>query len=462
IYNCIGEKLTVEIWHQNSSTPDTIIQEIRKLLGIPESASFPYKFPNLDFTLDIQANSLGTLGEKLELDSNISNIRQRRREAINHRCQQVEQKVPLTSDITVAFIELDGADGFENRSEDPKKALRKGFALRKRWTQFISTDTKKLSHRAKNGFLDLLRQLGIQAQPPKIEVTKIEDKKLKDNELQPEKINYVAIWMIRQYSSTSSDGSKIEVPVMAYMTSDSTEIKAIVPGLEWLPYREVLLRIAQGEIPGYQNPQEAVVKFIKPKLKEVLSLGDTLLLCHAQNFRNAWKWLTNSNITQDEIKFGGEKSIAIQDFNSNLRMIRIRDYQSHETPEWYAQNGDETGFGKGVFRMGERVFASTYNTPKTFKLNRDLSKASPWVNKNNVINSPSPDAYYWNPGLVELIAACIQPNDNLLIWTIITHELRHLALHHDEPLKLPLPLHLAKLIEEYVLWLSDDLPSEND
>lgn len=469
IYNCIGEKLTVEIWHQNSSTPDTIIQEIRKLLGIPESASFPYKFPDLDFTLVIQSCSLGTLSEKLQLDSNISNIKQRRREAINQRCQQVEEKVPLTSDVTVAFIELDGADGFDNRSEDPKKALRKGFALRKRWTQFLSTDTKKLSHRAKNGFLDLLRQLGIQAEPPKIEVTKIEDKNLKDNELQPQKINYVAIWMIRQYSSTSSDGSKVEVPVMVYMTSDSTEIKAIAPGLgrEWLPYREILLRIAEGEIHGYQNPQEAVTKFIKPKLQEVLSLGDTLLLCHAQNFRSAWKWLTNGNITQDNIKFGSEKSIAIQDFNSKLRTVRIRDYQSHETPEWYAQNGDETGFGKGIFRMGERVFASTYNTPKTFKLNRDLSKASTWVSiskktKEEIINPPSPDAYYWNPGLVELTAACIQPDDNPLIWTIITHELRHLALHHDEPLKFPLQLHLAKLIEEYVSWLSDDLPSENE
>jgi len=468
INKSIGEQLTVEIWYQNSSTPYTIIKEIGKLLGIPESASFPYTFPDLDFTLDIQTNSLGTLGEKLQLDSNIRNIKQRRREAINQRCQEVEQKVSSTSDITVVFIELDGVDSFE-KNNDPKKALRKGFALRRRWTQFISTDTKKLSHRAKNGFLDLLRQLGVQAAPPKIEVTTIGDKKLENEELQPKRINYVGIEMIRQYSPTTSDGGKVEVPVMVYMTSDSTEIKATAPGLgkEWLLYREVLLRIAGGEIHGYENPQDAVTKFIKPRLNEVLSLGDTLLLCHAQNFRNAWKWLTNGNITQDKIKFGVEKPVPIEDFNSNLRMIRIRDYQNHETPEWYAQNGDQTGFGKGVFKMGERVFASTYNTPKTFKLNRSLSKASTWTStskktKEEIINPPSPDAYYWNPDLVELTAACIQPNDNHLIWTIITHELRHLALHHDEPLKFPLQLHLAKLIGEYILWINDDYSSEND
>ncbi len=464
IYKNIGEQLTVEIWYQNSSTPNTVIKEIGKLLGIPESASFPYKFPDLDFTLDIQTYSLGNLGETLELDSNIRNIKQRRREAINQRCQEIEEKVPLASCITVAFIELDNGDSFDNK-EDPKDALRKGFASRKRWTQFISTDTKNLSHRAKSGFRDLLRQLGVQAEPPEIKIEKLENKKLENDELQPKIINYVSVWMIRQNSPTSSDGSKVEVPVMVYMTSNSTEIKATAPGLgrEWLPYREVLLRIARGEIHGYQNPQEAVAKFIKPKLNDVLSLGDTLLLCHAQNFRSAWKWLTNGNITKDKVKFGVEKPIPVEDFNSNLRIVRIRDSQSHETPEWYAQNdGDGNGFSEGIFKMGERVFASTYNTPKTFKLNRSLSKASNWINKNNVVNPPSPDAYYFNPGLVELTVACIQSKDNPLLWTIITHELRHLALHYDEPLKLPLPLHLAKLIEEYVLLISDDSSLEND
>ena len=419
--------------------------------------------------MDIQTNSLGTLGEKLQLNSNIRSIKQRRREAINQRCQEVKEKMQLASDITVAFIELDSADSFE-KNNDPKKALRKRFALTRRWTQFITTNTKNLSHRAKIGFLDLLRQLGIQAKPPKIEVTRIEDEQLENEELQPEKINYVGIEMIRQYSPTSSDGSKFEVPVMVYMRSDSTEIKATAPGLggEWFLYREVLLKIAGEEIHGYENPQDAVTKFIKPKLEEVLSLGDTLLLSHAQNFRNTWKWLTNGNITQDKIKFGVEKPVPIEDFSSNLRMIRIRDSQSHETPEWYAQNQkDEIGFSKGVFRMGERVFASTYNTPKTFQLNRSLSKVSPYPSKNRKtkeekINPPSPDVYYWNPGLVELTAACIQPNDNPLLWTIITHELRHLALHHDEPLKLPLPLHLASLIGEYVMWVDDVDSSEND
>ena len=182
--------------------------------------------------------------------------------------------------------------------------------------------------------------------------------------------------------------------------------------------------------------------------------------------RFIWKWLTNGNITKDKVKFGFEKPRPIQDFNSNLRIVRIRDSQGHETPEWYAQNdGDGNGFSEGIFKMSNRVFASTYNTPKTFKLNRSLSKASNWkkINrqKEEIINPPSPNYYYFNPGLVELTVACIQPDDNPSVWAGITHELRHLALHHDEPLRLPLPLHLAKLMEDYVS-LTDNDSSDND
>ncbi len=320
----------------------------------------------------------------------------------------------------------------------------------------------------------MLRQLGVQAQPPQlvIETTQNSKKKATDEKGLLKKINYVGIWMIKQNSSTSSDGSTVRLPVMIYMASDTTEIKAIAPGLgnNWLPYREVLLRIGRGEAQGYQRSEDAVTKFIKQKLNDVLSLGDTLLLCHAQNLRSTWSWLTNGNITQDSVNFGRENLSKIENFDSNLRIVRVRDSQgqSHETPEWYAQNdGDGNGFSEGIFQMGERVFASTYNTPKQFKLNRDLSKASTWTTRNRKTKEekshpPSPDVYYWNPGLVELTVACIQPEDNPSLWAALAHELRHIALHHDEPLKLPLPLHLAKLIEDYVLLIENDSSSDSE
>lgn len=463
INKTVGNYLTVEIWYQSLSTRDTIVSEIRQFLGISELESFPYTFASLGFTLNIQEYELGSLGDALQLDSNITNRIEQRRQAISRRSQELESRVEKASSVTVAFIELHGAEKFPNNA-DPKDALRQGFALTDRLTQFISTEnTGNLSNRAINGFLDLLRQLGVQAQPPKI-VIKI-PVKTQDNSKKalPEQINYVGVWLIKQNAPTSADGSIVRVPVMVHMASHTTEIKAIAPGIgrEWLPYREALLKIAKGEVQGYQRTEEAVARFIKPKLDDVLSLGDTLLLCHAQNIRSAWKYFSNTNITKDKFSFVREKLLEIEDFNPNLRIVRMRDSRGYETPEWYAPNENEQGFTEGIFTMGERVFASTSNKPKQFKnLSKNLSKVTTSeTNRGNELKA-SPHKYFWNPGLVELTVACIQPNEDPGVWAAIAHELRRLALHYDDALKLPLPLHLAKLMEDYVLLLSDELSEE--
>jgi hypothetical protein len=52
----------------------------------------------------------------------------------------------------------------------------------------------------------------------------------------------------------------------------------------------------------------------------------------------------------------------------------VRDSQGHETPEWYAPKGDEQGWTKGLFKMGDRVFASTYNKPKQFRTPVNVSR----------------------------------------------------------------------------------------
>ncbi len=448
IAEAVEDSLTVEIWYQRETMRDESVKAIREWLGIPESASFPYNFPEENFTLVLRSQPLGALGDKLELDSGIKNEKTQRRQAIFKRGEEVGAevaKLEAVSGVAAALVELAGADDFST-NEDPKQALRLGFAACDRPTQFISTEEKQLSHRAKSGFLDLLRQLGVQGALPKIAIKK---HKL------PEPLNYVGLWLIKHNSPTSADGSVQRVPVMVYMKSDSTEIKAIAPGFKtWLPYREALLKIAKGEIKGKQT-----IPFIQDLLTE--DLGDTLLLCHAQNLRSAWKWLTNGNIATDMLAFGKEPQRSIENLEG-LRIVRVRDSQRHETPEWYAQNealaekDKEQGWSEGIFKMGERVFASTYNKPKQFQKPVNLSKVSSSTSKKGKALEASPDAAFRNPGLVELTVACIQPGDEILPWAAITHKLRHIALQYDEALKLPLPLHLAKQMEEYVLLIENE------
>jgi hypothetical protein len=57
----------------------------------------------------------------------------------------------------------------------------------------------------------------------------------------------------------------------------------------------------------------------------------------------------------------------------------------------------------------------------------------------------------WNPGLFELTIAARQQDDTPELWAAITHKLRQAAPQYDEATALPLPLHLAQAVKEYVL-----------
>ena len=95
--------------------------------------------------------------------------------------------------------------------------------------------------------------------------------------------------------------------------------------------------------------------------------------------------------------------------------------------------------------MGDRVFASTHPKPPQFKKARRGGEL---------------EALAWNPAIVEVTAAAFQSSDDPLNWTAYIHELRRSHLHADAATVLPLPLHLAEAIGEYVVTL--DAPPEED
>ena len=74
--------------------------------------------------------------------------------------------------------------------------------------------------------------------------------------------------------------------------------------------------------------------------------------------------------------------------------------------------------------------------------------------------APNPTVAAWNPSIVEMTVSCAEPNEALMCATV-ADELRHaMASHYNHPTVYPIPLHLASLIEEYVLPLEEI--EEND
>jgi hypothetical protein len=240
---------------------------------------------------------------------------------------------------------------------------------------------------------------------------------------------------------------------MVWMASDSDDVRAFAPGFaDWLPYGQALLSLAGLDVFERRGRNEGqAMQFIEQTLRQhVLPMGNVLLLTDAQNLRGTWKWLQNGQLRRDHLRLGVAPPVPIDRW-PGVRHVQVRTADDGETPECFGEQPDTQGFPKGLWRMDERVFASTAGKPATHQhMLGNLSKLHPWRSAKREY-PPKPDAYVWNPSLVELTVAAKQPDDDPARWAAIAHELRFIAAHYDEALVHPLPLHLADLMEEYVL-----------
>jgi hypothetical protein len=181
---------------------------------------------------------------------------------------------------------------------------------------------------------------------------------------------------------------------------------------------------------------------------------DTLVITHAQNLRSALPWIGNSRIELDTFA-----RIDISRY-PGLRHARLRTNVEHETPEYFGIADDEVAVGlpSGVwlFNGSDRLYGSTARKPVTSKLSPSLSKLGSYVNRAGTFDR-KPSTHAWNPQLVEIAISALQPRDvRPQHVAALVHELRSIAIHHTEPLTLPLPCHLAQQTAEYLLPIEED------
>lgn len=443
-----GEELTIEIHHQTPEVEQVLMSTIGDLLGV-DVGQLPGPWETPELTLNIHSAPLGRLGAELKLNPEIKKVSAQLHEAVCDRVGIIAETLPAAKPgQTLAIIELDDWRNKEEQDADPKVAIRRGFAHTGRLTQFMTPEGDKegmtsFKQRAKASVLDGFRQLGVLTGLPQPAVI---------GGL-PVSLNAVGLWMIKLNPGNNRVREQIRIPVLVRIALDKGQIQATMAGVhEWLPYSKALLAIAQGQGQGFFSIMEAM-PVVQQMIEElVLPLGDVLLLCHAQNVRDrsgSWSGLNNGSLRHDEIEFVKGQALPLDEF-PGLRLVRVRSSNNHETPEWFAQEDDKVGFSRGLFQIQERVFASTYQQSASFKMNRQLSKVARWGDNKG----PAPDVYYWNPGLYELTVVCLQPEDKeIWPWAAMIHELRNAAMHYADATALPLPLHLAQGMEEYVLRL---------
>lgn len=453
--------LKLIILYQSEEVHQALRSAIEELLGYPtdEVASQ---------NIRVESRSLGALGEKLSVKSGSYATRHdRQREAINQRATEIAAQLePAVGDVGV-LIELDDEDAFDE--DDPKHALRIGFGRKGYHTQFITPqpDEIKLSkkeksqletqlkERTRTAVRDLLRQFGVIGSLPSVSY---KPGKLQQNTLSiPDPLHYLGVWLIK-LSKASPTHIDLDIPVLVHMASNSWGVEVLAPGWkDWLPYRKAQLTLLTQQFTKALKPDE-IYQFLLETLNFCLpNFGDTILFCHAQNLRGVWKWLGNEQVTKTL-----PKELAQHD---HLRIVRLRTGKP-EIPEWYAQKGqDEYGFATGIFAMNTsgHVFAGVQDKPPAMRgLSKDLSKvlSQTTLDKKTQevkILDPRPDIRALNPGICEMTISCSIPEDAQMC-AVVTNELRdNFASHFHSPTVYPIPLHLASLLNEYVLPLNKPL-----
>ena len=93
----------------------------------------------------------------------------------------------------------------------------------------------------------------------------------------------------------------------------------------------------------------------------------------------------------------------------------------------------------GVFQYGS-VFWGILNKPKDKEYNQTLLKSK----------VEYPQYRFAEKDMVELYPLQLQPGDNPVEWILYTNALRMVPIQYKEYITLPLPLHLAKGLEEYL------------
>lgn len=415
---------------------------------------------------------------------------------------------------TLALVEIDRRADFPTALDDPKFALRLGCADAGVLTQFLAVpkkakgydSEKNAPHRARSGWLDGLRQLGVRVVPQHTLGDRL-----------PDDLQYAAVWMVKRRADSPTRLPRHTPVAVLVSPGEPGSGRAAISGWDpeqsgWIPYPKFLLRLTKlAEIPGSSAGEEAssepsieipsaraellqtvasqpsnpiTSRVWRQNLKEqrqetarylqrmIRSLRGrpTLLLTHSQNSRSHWPWLQDGNVVQDLIRTGHAPAARL---NPELRLVRVRSAAGQETPQWWGighptgTNGLPAGMWAEPADPSSptaRVFYSTTEKAQTFKSSAVLAdKLAPRpmkAGKRKGQLTIDTDTPAWNPSLVEIAILGCHPaqtdasgdaqGDNPEALALAVHQLRQ-APDYADSLSLPLPLHLAGLAQHYVL-----------
>ena len=442
-----GDKLTIEIYGHDSDEPlkNAIAEDICDYFGEADSS---------DVKIEIEKRSIGSFGDMMNGKSYEEHLL---------RIKRVQESIEKSAEIKGAIVIL------KNTSEekgDPKAALRAGFADTNRLTQFIVPDVldekakdKPAKSRIHGAVLDIFRQFGY---------TEFADNRntAKNPACAADVIGVYAYQTLRPLWAAESKSPTLTAKILpAYVTfnarSGQVKVECGLFDESRLSYPEALIAFSK-----LSRKDDFVDKCNKAArggfvtkllgLRAIYHDNDGLVLVPANGVtRSLWHGISDTSISgynmkkpfvPEIIKIGNSISERTEAFtDSHLRIIRLREGVSTlEVPDYYTEINAKGDFTRasGVYRHKD-VFWGIDLCPNNFEFKDSYKKC----------RADNPKLNFDECALMEYYPLQLREEDDPKQWVGYANLLRELMPENPsrKSVRLPAPLHLAKLMSEYFL-----------
>ena len=365
------------------------------------------------------------------------------------RCDEIVEQLGQAESVTACIFVLPGHEHYTKG--DPKQVLRNAFARTGRVVQFINPESDINQNKIENAVYDLYRQLGI--------VTLLNfQKKLPPLANTP----CVGMHLCTQVHGISNKARFLPVYVTVNLLEGKTQVHCDAFSNRTVSYREACLEMAklfwendleQRCVDASRAP--AKQKLIELKNRYYMKEDSVLFVIQSDgNTRAVWSGISDKEIggysVTDEccptqINVGMPKSpypLSLTD--SGVRIIRIRSNQ--EVPDYFTDLSEKSTDDRlqlssvsGIFKY-DNVYWGIHARPND----------SQYTSSFKASRIDHPKQRFAEKDMIELYPLQLQPGDNAADWVFYINALRHIPIQYSQSTVLPLPLHLAKALEEYL------------
>ena len=378
------------------------------------------------------------------------------------RIQRLLSPVSPANSVTACLFVLPGEKAFHGY--DPKASIRHAFALTGRVTQFIQPKDDEeadkpegdFGQRVKRAVYDLYRQIGV--------TTFINMDKMDSKTAQKRLADAPCLGMhvYTQVHGIRNNGQYLPVFVETDLLNGKTKVYCSAFERSPVNYREACLEMARlfeqlnldercrdaSRAPAKEKLIGLAHQFSSPERKVILFIRSNSYT------RALWTGISDTAIsnythTNGSFYIPQKVDVGTQDspclyplINTGVRVLRVRD--NEEVPDYYIRKEE----GRNAYSMvsGVREYHNTFWSIAP-KPNDNRYEAS---RKQTRFDNFKAD--FAENCLIELYPLQLQEGDEPLQYVRYAHALRLLPAQsqYDKAVNLPLPLHLAKKLEEYL------------